>query len=156
MGNALSTSMLLGALSLLPDNHYILLILSLIGWGMHIANGQRPTNKLDRVEDRIKSVNETLKHAKENCTRNYPQLILITARLLDVRSITTYEEFVQYRQDFPKIMWDIMQTAKKVEEIRKAILRIIEAERQREFTAGIEESHEIFDRVTSSLTRASA
>ncbi|KAF8120283.1 hypothetical protein K438DRAFT_1794645 [Mycena galopus ATCC 62051] len=134
---------------LLPDNHYILLILSLTGWGIHIANGQRPTNKLDRVEDKIKSVNETLKHSVSN----------IKDRIREppsVRSITTYEEFVQYLQEFPKIMWDIMQTAKKVEEIRKAILRIIEAERQREFTAGIEESHEIFDRVTSSLTRCTS
>ncbi|KAF8143936.1 hypothetical protein K438DRAFT_1945626 [Mycena galopus ATCC 62051] len=70
-----------------------------------------------------------------------------------IRSITTCEEFVHYLQHFPKIMWDIMQTAKKVEEIRKPILCIIEAERQRDFTAGIKESHEIFDRVTSSLTR---
>ncbi|KAF8171404.1 hypothetical protein K438DRAFT_1982115 [Mycena galopus ATCC 62051] len=141
MGGIFSTptSIVLGALSLLPDNRWILLALSLAGLGIHIANGQRPTNKFDQVEELIKSVDETLKHAKENCMRDYTELVLITSRLYEakcsvskikarmleppsIRGITTYEEFVQYLQYFPKIMWDIMQCGKKVEGIRTAIL----------------------------------
>ncbi|KAF8166866.1 hypothetical protein K438DRAFT_1774820 [Mycena galopus ATCC 62051] len=71
-------------------------------------------------------------------------------------NITTYEEFVQYLQYFPKIMWDIMQCGKKVEGIRKAILHIVEAERKRKFTARMEECDEIFDRASPLGRHASA
>ncbi|KAF8170040.1 hypothetical protein K438DRAFT_1773963 [Mycena galopus ATCC 62051] len=135
----LASSILFGVLSLLPDTRWILLTLGLAGWGIHIANGQHPTNKLRRVEDRIKSVNETLKHANENCPRNYPELVLVTGRLFEeklsvskikdrmleppsIRSVTTYEEFVQYLKCILEIMRDVIQCAKKVEGIRTSIL----------------------------------
>ncbi|KAF8171401.1 hypothetical protein K438DRAFT_1982112 [Mycena galopus ATCC 62051] len=50
-------------------------------------------------------------------------------------------------------MRDIAKCAKEVEEIRTKTLRIIEAERQHQFSVGIKESREILDTITSSLTR---
>ncbi|KAF8169988.1 hypothetical protein K438DRAFT_1773923 [Mycena galopus ATCC 62051] len=53
-------------------------------------------------------------------------------------------------------MQDIPQCVNKVEGIRVSTLRIIEAERQREFAARIEESREIADGVPSLTRRTSA
>ncbi|KAF8166877.1 hypothetical protein K438DRAFT_1983925 [Mycena galopus ATCC 62051] len=68
-------------------------------------------------------------------------------------SVATYTEFVQYIQYVRDIMQDIAKCTKKLEEIRTKTLRIIEAERQRQFSANIRESRVIFDTVTSSLMR---
>ncbi|KAF8144498.1 hypothetical protein K438DRAFT_1782779 [Mycena galopus ATCC 62051] len=134
---------------------------------IYAANQQRPSIKLSRVEVVIKSVEVTLKHTKENCG-NHVELVHMTSRLfeaklsaskiqtrmLETRSVTTYKEFVQYLQALFEIMRDIHHCAKKAEEIRTSTLRILEAECQRQFSAGIEKSREIMDRIsTSSLAR---
>ncbi|KAF8143412.1 hypothetical protein K438DRAFT_1783812 [Mycena galopus ATCC 62051] len=161
-----SASILFGALSLIPQNRYIVWGLVTTSGIIYAANQQRPSIKLGRVEVVIESVEETLKHTKENCVENHIELVHLTSRLfeaklsaskiqtrmLETRSVTTYKEFVQYLQALFKIMRDLTQCAKKAEEICTSTLRIIEVELQRQLAAGIEDSREIMNRVnTSSL-----
>ncbi|KAF8169987.1 hypothetical protein K438DRAFT_1773922 [Mycena galopus ATCC 62051] len=168
MCDTVSASIIFGAPSLIPQNRYIVWGLVSTSGIIYAANQQCPSIKLGRVEAAIKSVEETLKHVKENCVGNHIELVHLTSRLfkaklsaskiqtrmLETQSVTTYKEFVQYLQALFEIMRDINQCAKKVEAIRTSTLRIIEAERQRQFSAGIEESREIMDRITtSSLAR---
>ncbi|KAF8166926.1 hypothetical protein K438DRAFT_1983972 [Mycena galopus ATCC 62051] len=70
-------------------------------------------------------------------------------RMLDTPSVTTYKEFVQRLQYMRDIMRDIAKCTKEVEEIRTKTLRIVEAERQHQFSAGIQESREIIDGATT-------
>ncbi|KAF8171354.1 hypothetical protein K438DRAFT_2058297 [Mycena galopus ATCC 62051] len=160
------TSILLGALSLLPDNCYFSVALGLAGLILHIINGHRPSNKLGRVEGAIESVAGTLKHAKEDYPWIHAELMGVTSRLLEAtllaskiqtrmlepRNVITWKEFVEYLQNSWEIMQDISQCAKSVKEIQVAASRIIEGERQRQFSAGIQESREILEKVTRSLT----
>ncbi|KAF8166925.1 hypothetical protein K438DRAFT_1983971 [Mycena galopus ATCC 62051] len=143
------------ALSLLPDNRYILLGLISTSGIVYIANRERPSVRLGRVEVAIKLVEKTLKHANEGSARNDLEVIDLTSRLFEFDLQNQTKEFVQYLQYVRDILRDIAKCAKEVEEIRTKTLCIIEAERQHQFSVGIKESHEILDTITSSLTRAS-
>ncbi|KAF8169992.1 hypothetical protein K438DRAFT_1773926 [Mycena galopus ATCC 62051] len=167
MCDTVFASILFGPLSLLPENRYILLGLVSTSGIVYIVNWQRPSNRLGRVEVAITSVEETLEKANEGYARNHLKLIdlrhrlfetklsasKMQTRMLDTRSVASYKEFVQYLQYVREIMRDIAKCAKEVEEIRTKTLRIIEAERQHQFSVGIKESREILDTITSSLTR---
>jgi hypothetical protein len=74
-------SIALGALSLLPDNRYILLALAPALVVVNVANAQRPTQKLDRVKHAIDGCKELLEGAKLTCARNHVELTDRTRRL---------------------------------------------------------------------------
>ncbi|KAF8171377.1 hypothetical protein K438DRAFT_1773222 [Mycena galopus ATCC 62051] len=115
----------------------------------------------------IKSLQKTLKDEKEECMGSYFELVDVMiclfeaklsaskmrVRLLESRCVTKWKEFVEYLQYLQEIIWDINQCAKKVKEVRASMLLIIEAERQRQFSAGIRDSGEILDAATASLAR---
>ncbi|KAF8123964.1 hypothetical protein K438DRAFT_1792005 [Mycena galopus ATCC 62051] len=170
MCNPISASAILfGAVSLLPDNRYIVLGLASTSGILYIANGQRPSNKLAGVKNAIESVEESLRRAKEECMRSHLEVVdlggslfeaklsasKVQTRMLDTPRVTTYKEVVQYLQYGWDIIQDIMKCAKEVEEIHTKTLRIIEAERQHQFSAGIQESREIIGGATTfSFARA--
>ncbi|KAJ7792098.1 hypothetical protein B0H14DRAFT_2624306 [Mycena olivaceomarginata] len=153
-----TTSIIFGALSLLPGN-------PLCSVGTCV--GRRPSHKLGRVEHAIEACQETLKHAKSNCARNHVELTdgarrlleakmsasKIRSRLLQTYSVTTWEELVEYLQNLCNIMQKINQCAKDVKEIQTSTLLTIEAERQREFFEGIKELREIHNTVVSASAR---
>ncbi|KAJ7792089.1 hypothetical protein B0H14DRAFT_2557519 [Mycena olivaceomarginata] len=169
MCDAISTSMIFGALSLLPGNRYILWALVSTGLIICAANRQRPSHKLGRVEHQIQTCEELLKHAKGNCPRNLGEWMdgtrrllearlsasKIQSRLLETHSFSTWEELVEYLQNLRSIMRKINQCAKDVEEIQRSTLLTIETERQREFFEGIKELREIHDTVISASARGS-
>ncbi|KAF8170021.1 hypothetical protein K438DRAFT_1773950 [Mycena galopus ATCC 62051] len=117
MCDPLSTSCLLGALVLIPDNHYIFLGLGLTGLIIHIINGHRPSNKLGQVEGTIESVAGKLKHAKEDYLGIHAELMGVTSCLLEAtllvskiqmqmrepRSAETWKEFAAYLQNSWKL-----------------------------------------------------
>ncbi|KAJ7366208.1 hypothetical protein DFH08DRAFT_929174 [Mycena albidolilacea] len=181
MCDAISTSMIFGALSLLPGNRYILWALVSTGLIICAANRQRPSHKLGRVEHQIQACEELLKHAKGNCPRNLGEWMdgtrrlleystiftkdferarlsasKIQSRLLETHSFSTWEELVEYLQNLRSIMRKINQCAKDVEEIQRSTLLTIETERQREFFEGIKELREIHDTVISASARGLA
>ncbi|KAJ7757300.1 hypothetical protein B0H14DRAFT_3598955 [Mycena olivaceomarginata] len=168
MCNIISTSILFGVLSLLPGNRYIALGLVSVALIIYAANRQRPSCKLSRVERKIQACEETLKLAKTNCARSYLELMdgtrqlleaelsasKIQTQLLETRSVTNWEEFVEYLSDLWEIMQNISQCAKKVKEVRRSTLLAIESERQRQLSEGIKEVCEIHETVICSPAAA--
>ncbi|KAJ7792096.1 hypothetical protein B0H14DRAFT_178842 [Mycena olivaceomarginata] len=168
MCDAVSTSIIFGALSLLPGNRYIPLGLLPAALIVYTVNRQRPSHKLARVERAIEACEETLKHAKSNCARNHVELTdrmrrllevklsasKIQSQLLETHNVATWEELVEYLLNQREIIQKINQCAKDVKEIQTSTLLTIEAERQREFFEGIKEMREIHDTVVSASARS--
>ncbi|KAJ7799827.1 hypothetical protein B0H14DRAFT_2616770 [Mycena olivaceomarginata] len=169
MCDALPTSIIFGALSLLPGNRYNFWALVSAGLIIYTANRQCPSHKLGRVERNIQACEETLQHTKSNCPRNLGELMdgtrrlleaklsasKIQSRLLETHSVTTWEELMEYLLNLRDIMQKIDQCAKDVKEIQTSTLLTIEAERQRQFFEGIKELREIHDTVISTSARGS-
>ncbi|KAJ7366202.1 hypothetical protein DFH08DRAFT_1002872 [Mycena albidolilacea] len=167
MCDTVSTSIIFGALSLLPGNRYIPLGLIPAALIVYTVHRQRPSHKLARVERAIEACEETFKYAKSNCARNHLELTDATRRLLEAKlsasniqtrllktySITTREELLEYLQNLHEIVQNINQCAKDVKKIQTSTLLTIEAERQREFFEGIKELREIHDTVVSASAR---
>ncbi|KAJ7704092.1 hypothetical protein B0H17DRAFT_1175754 [Mycena rosella] len=168
MGNTISTlqtSLLFGALSMLPGNTfpYIALCLASASLGAYAVQHYTPSQRLLRLEDAITTTDEILGGAKLDCARDHMTLIergglLLEAKLsaseiqtkiLEARD-KTWEE---YFQAIKEIMEEISKCAKDVTAIHTSTLLTIEAERQRQLSAGIQESHEIFTAVVRSPTR---
>ncbi|KAJ6461339.1 hypothetical protein C8R45DRAFT_1179180 [Mycena sanguinolenta] len=151
-------SIILGAISLIPYNRYILWSLGLASLVLYAAGRQRPSNKLRPLQASIDSVEETLELAKAGYPRSYVDLMDLTSQLYDVQhqvptaGNTQYfnlENFVQYVRHSIAVWRSIHQCEKKATEVRTSILCIIEAERQRGLSDEIQTSREIL----SSLTR---
>ncbi|KAF8145930.1 hypothetical protein K438DRAFT_1781552 [Mycena galopus ATCC 62051] len=83
MCNTASTSIFLGALSLIPNNRYAFLVLSPGGPIIYLINGHCPSNKLAGIQDTINIAEGTLKKAKVDCLRNHVELMDLTTGLLD-------------------------------------------------------------------------
>ncbi|KAF7356365.1 hypothetical protein MVEN_00968900 [Mycena venus] len=169
MCDAVSTSAIFWALSIVPGNRYILLGLISVTLIIYAVNSQRPSHKLRLVEEAIKVAEEILERAQWNCSRNQVELMdetthllkakisasEIRSRLLETDGVTTWKEFVKYLQSLRDITQKMKQCAKEVKEIQTSILRTIEAERRRKISEGVQESQEILDTLISSLMRAS-
>ncbi|KAJ7366191.1 hypothetical protein DFH08DRAFT_797194 [Mycena albidolilacea] len=78
----------------------------------------------------------------------------IQTQLLEKRSVTTWEEFVEYMSDLWETMQNISQCAKKVKEVHRSTLLAIESERQRQLSEGIKEVCEIHETVICSPAAA--
>ncbi|KAJ7876456.1 hypothetical protein B0H14DRAFT_3130403 [Mycena olivaceomarginata] len=114
MCNAAVTSMMLGALPLLPGSRYITLGLLSAALVIYTVNQQRPSHKLGRVERAIETCEETLK-AKLSASK-------IETQLLETHSVTTWEELVEYLQNLRDIVQNINQCAQDVKEIQRSTL----------------------------------
>ncbi|KAF7335203.1 hypothetical protein MSAN_02353600 [Mycena sanguinolenta] len=166
MDNALSISIILGAISLIPYNRYILWSLGSASLALYAADRQRPSNKLGQLEASIDSVGETLKLAKASCMRNHVELMDVTIefheikfsvstikyRLLETRTVSTWSTLKDYVWNTKEIWKSINRCGKKVKQIGNSIERIREAEHQREFSQEIQASREI---ISSLMHRAS-
>ncbi|KAJ6461341.1 hypothetical protein C8R45DRAFT_1028106 [Mycena sanguinolenta] len=166
----LCTSFILGAISLIPYNRYILWSLVLASLVLYAGDCQRPSNKLGLLQASIDSVGETLELANKNCKTNYAELVEVRSefseikslasnikcQLLESRNVSTWNELKEYVRDIKEIWQSINGCKKKVEEIRTSILRLIEVEYQRELSEDIQTSREIissFARHASALNR---
>ncbi|KAF7356289.1 hypothetical protein MVEN_00960700 [Mycena venus] len=150
----LTSAMLLGALSLMPGNRYILLGFISASLIIYASIRLRPSRQLGQVENEIKIAEETLKRAKSDCARN--QVELMDARVQPIflrqrtRNVTTWKELVEYLQEMRGIAQSINQCAKEVKEIHISTLRTIEAERRRQFSESMKKCNEILDGIVSS------
>ncbi|KAJ7872226.1 hypothetical protein B0H13DRAFT_2349579 [Mycena leptocephala] len=167
MSDNLSTSIILGALALVPStsSRYIFFALACMSFTFLAARHQGPTQKFAKLEDAIKAVKEALEHAKaaSSYMRNHMKVVdagcrllqvklsasKIQSHLLEMRSVTWNTYF--------KSIWAILRTidqcAKEVKEIQTTMLLIIEEERQRKLTEGIKESQEVLGAVIRSPIR---
>ncbi|KAF7356287.1 hypothetical protein MVEN_00960500 [Mycena venus] len=159
-----SASTILWALSLMPGNRYILVGVISASFIIYAVTRHRPSYQLGQLEDAIRVAEKILKYAKANCERKHVELVdgthcllkvklsvsKIRTRLLETRGIRTG---VGYLRNVRQIIQSINQCAKEVKQIQTSTLLIIEAERQRELSEEIRDSHEILDTFVSSFTR---
>ncbi|KAJ7872227.1 hypothetical protein B0H13DRAFT_1895476 [Mycena leptocephala] len=161
MCDTLSTSIILGALALLPNtiSRYVFLALAIASLIFLAARHQAPAQKFTRLEDAIKALEEALERAKaaSSYARNHMEVVDAGCRLLQVKlSASKIQSHLlamrsamrkTYFKNLRAILRSVDQCAKEVKEIQTAMLLIIEEERQRKLTEGIKESQEIFGAV---------
>ncbi|KAJ7896922.1 hypothetical protein B0H13DRAFT_1884795 [Mycena leptocephala] len=133
MCDTISTSIVLGALALVPGStsRYVFLALTSASFIFFAAHHQGPVQKLTKLEDAIEALEEILERAKATSSyaRNHMK---IQSNLLEMSSAKTYFKSIR------AILHTIDQCAKEL---------IIEEERQRKLTEGIKESQEVLDAV---------
>jgi hypothetical protein len=78
MCDAVSASIIFGALSILPGNRYVALALII-----YTIIQQHPSHKLAQVERAIEACEDVLQHAKANCVRHLLELTDETCRLFE-------------------------------------------------------------------------
>ncbi|KAJ7819238.1 hypothetical protein B0H13DRAFT_2682592 [Mycena leptocephala] len=161
MCDTISTSIILGALALLPSitSRYVFLVLACISFILYASRRWGPAQKFTKLEDVIKALEETLERAKaaSSYARNHIEVINAGCRLLQVKlSASKIQSHLlemgsatwkTYFKNIRAISRTIDQCAKEVKEIQTAMLLIIEEERQRKLTEGIKESQEVLGTV---------
>ncbi|KAJ7848040.1 hypothetical protein B0H14DRAFT_2583263 [Mycena olivaceomarginata] len=168
MCDVATVPIVLDAVSLLPDNRYILLALVLALVIVYAAHAQRPIRKLCGVNRAIRGCEETLERAKSACVRNLVELTEQMLRLFEVKEsesriqmqllethddLTTWERFVEYLQCMWEIRKKIHQCTKDLRDIQRFTLRTVQAEHQRRLGEDIRDCSEICDALASSSTR---
>ncbi|KAJ7441422.1 hypothetical protein FB451DRAFT_1441280 [Mycena latifolia] len=143
----LQSSLLLGALSLIPNNalRYTLLIAACAAL-FYVIHLKRPSTQLNQLEDTIQQTEEIIRDAKLHCPRDLLSLTEGGLRVLEVKRSasvmqcrlleTTTFTWKKYRI----LSRDISNCARHVEKIRTADQLIVEAERQRKYTDDINET----------------
>ncbi|KAJ7832818.1 hypothetical protein B0H13DRAFT_2679056 [Mycena leptocephala] len=167
MCDTISTSLIFGALALVPSttSRYVFLALACMSFIFAAARHQGPTQKFTKLEDAIEVLEEILERAKtaSNYARNHMELIdagrrllqvklsasKIQSHLLEMRSATWKTYFKSIRA----ILRSVDLCAKEIKEIQTAMLLIIEGERRRKLTEGIKESQEVLGAVVGSPIR---
>ncbi|KAJ7133591.1 hypothetical protein C8R44DRAFT_870963 [Mycena epipterygia] len=151
----LQSSILLGALSLIPNHalRYTLLLIAACFALLYIIHLKRPSTQLSHLEDMVKKVEEIIRDAKLYCPRDILRLAEAGVRLLQVKRSTS---MIQCRMlEVDTLTWkkycvlsrDIAEYAKSVKKIRTAVQLVVEAERQRKFTEDINQTEAILTSV---------
>ncbi|KAJ7704052.1 hypothetical protein B0H17DRAFT_1228265, partial [Mycena rosella] len=163
--SALQTSILFGALAMVPGNTspYITLGLASVLLAVHAMHHYGPSQRLLRLEDTITATEEILEGAKLDCARDHMTLVERGRRLLEAKlsasEIQTKileardETWEEYFQGLRETMEKITKCRKDITAIHTSTLLTIEAERQRQLSAGIQESHEVLNAVVPLSTR---
>ncbi|KAJ7699774.1 hypothetical protein B0H16DRAFT_1484106 [Mycena metata] len=135
---------------------YIILGLLLVLLVAYIVGYYTPSRMVVRLEITIKTLRNTLKHAKANCPMDLAKLaemgcqltqveVLvpgIRGQLLDIGSLETWKEYFQGLQGIFKT---IAECNKEVKDIQTSVLRIMEAEHERQLHMHMEEERGILD-----------
>ncbi|KAJ7704045.1 hypothetical protein B0H17DRAFT_1193962 [Mycena rosella] len=161
----LQTSLILGALSLVPGNtsRYITLGLASASLTIYAGHQYGPAQRLARLEDAITATEEILEGAKLDCARDHMTLVERGRRLLEAKLEaskiqtkileTRKKTWEEYFQAIKEIMDKITECATDVKGIQTATLLTIEAEHQRKLSEGIKDSRYVFNAVIRSPTR---
>ncbi|KAJ7606574.1 hypothetical protein DFH06DRAFT_1486818 [Mycena polygramma] len=142
----LLSSILLGSLSLIPNDTLRLAALGLTGGlGLfYVIHVNGPSTQLSQLEDMAKKVDELIRYAKDRCPRDELGLTQEGVRLLEIkRSASTIrcnilESNALTWKKYRLVSRDIANCIKGVRKIRTAVQLIVEAERQRKFTEDID------------------
>ncbi|KAJ7455022.1 hypothetical protein B0H11DRAFT_2244788 [Mycena galericulata] len=155
--STLKSSAIFWVLSLLPGAivSYIGFALTCASLGIYILHRQRPSEKLDRLEDAIKFTEEILKRAQTSSgARQFTALLNLEGRLWEAKLAASKiqtrileagedETWNEYLHTLRRILQSIDDCARKVGKIRKETLLAMENARQRQISENIKESHEV-------------
>ncbi|KAJ7704011.1 hypothetical protein B0H17DRAFT_1175727 [Mycena rosella] len=160
--STLKTSLILGALSLVPGSTFGYLGLGLASASLtvYVAHHYSPSQRLVRLEGAIKATEEMLERARLNCTRDQVELIEEGRRLLQANlSASKIQTQIlegrgkEYFNNFRGIMQNIDKCGQEVKAIQTSTLLTIEVERRRKLSEGIKEYQEVFTAIVRSPTR---
>ncbi|KAJ7896919.1 hypothetical protein B0H13DRAFT_2338018 [Mycena leptocephala] len=156
MCDAVSTSIILGTLALVPGTISRYVCLALASASVFLAaRHQSSAQRFTKLEDAIKDLEDILERAKtaSSYARNHLEVIDVGCRLLQVKLSASKIQsdlldmrnatWKAYFKSIRAILRTIDQCAKEAKEIQTAMLLIIEEERQRKLTEGIKESQEV-------------
>ncbi|KAJ7133567.1 hypothetical protein C8R44DRAFT_900200 [Mycena epipterygia] len=154
----LQSSILLGALSLIPNHalRYTLLLITACLALLYVIHLKRPSTPLSQLEDMVKKVEEIIRDAKLYCPRDILSLANEGIRLLQYFISTIRFILIAYRCDrVDTLTWkkycvfsrDIAECAKSVKKIRIAVQLVVEAEYRRKFTEDINQTEAILTSV---------
>ncbi|KAJ6554393.1 hypothetical protein B0H19DRAFT_1377293 [Mycena capillaripes] len=143
--------------------HYISLALAFIWLAVLAARRYSPVKMASILEVTIKATEEILERAKPTCARSQMELIDAGCRLLQVKFSASkiqsqmlearnasWKTYFQRVRALPRA---IDQCVSEVKTIQILMLLIIEEDRQRKLTEGINESQEVLSAVLRSPTR---
>ncbi|KAJ7061636.1 hypothetical protein C8F01DRAFT_1286475 [Mycena amicta] len=147
------------AVSLIPHQvlHYLGLAVvssSMVLYGVHY---NRPSVRLRRLNDYVKTTREILAHARRTCVRDHLELMVEDGRLLQVKLSTSNIQsqvlearnvpWKVYFQTLGVVIRTIIDCEREVRQIQTATLLIIEAENRRQLRNVIAETREIVNAV---------
>ncbi|KAJ7750908.1 hypothetical protein B0H16DRAFT_1460609 [Mycena metata] len=135
---------------------YIILGLLLMLLVAYIVGYYTPSRMVVRLENAIKTLRNTLKHAKKNCPMDWAKLAEmecqltqvevsvpgIRGQLLDMDSLGTWKE---YFQGLRGIFKTITERNKEVKDLQTSVLRVMEAEHEHQLLMRVEEERGIFN-----------
>ncbi|KAJ7832303.1 hypothetical protein B0H13DRAFT_2429946 [Mycena leptocephala] len=161
MCDTVSTSIILGALALLPGttSRSFFLAVACMSFIFLAARHQAPEQKFTKIEDAIEALEGILERAKaaSSYARNHMEVIDAGCRLLQVKLsaskiqssllVMRRATWKTYFKNIRAILCTIDQCAKEVKETQTAMLLIIEEERQRKLTEGIKDSQDVLGAV---------
>ncbi|KAJ7441437.1 hypothetical protein FB451DRAFT_1441351 [Mycena latifolia] len=147
----LQSSILLGALSLIPHNalRYTLLVIAVCLALLYAVHLKRPSTQLSQLEVIVQKTDKVIRDAKLHCARDFANLLEKWAELLKIkRSASEIQSRILETNtltwtEYRLLSGDISDCAKSVKEIRTAVQLIVEAERQRKYTEDINETEAI-------------
>ncbi|KAJ7141477.1 hypothetical protein C8R44DRAFT_867097 [Mycena epipterygia] len=153
---------LLESLSLIPNHalRYTLLGITACLTLLYVVHLKRPPTQLRELEDVIKETEGIIRDAKLYCARDLLALAEKGVRLLEVKRS---ESMIQCRileantltwNQYRVLSRDIVECVKTVKNIQTTVQLIVEAERQRKFTADINETETIVTSVQSPTLEA--
>ncbi|KAJ7161153.1 hypothetical protein C8R46DRAFT_1353774 [Mycena filopes] len=143
MSDAVVATFILWIISPVIGNtlRYIILAFLLALFFLFAAYCQTPSHKLVILRCAIKLTEDTLVRALVECLRDHRNLQLLSESLMQAKiGLETWKEYVQ-------AVWGVLRSisecAKKVEQIRVSVLRIVEAEHKYKLQRASEETRAI-------------
>ncbi|KAJ7441438.1 hypothetical protein FB451DRAFT_1569265 [Mycena latifolia] len=153
----LQSSVLLGALSLIPNNmlRYASLGIAFSLALLYAIHLKRPLTQLSQLEDVVQTTETIICDAKLHCPRDLVSLLEARVRLLKVKRSASMIQCQVLKTNtltwkkYRLLSRDISDCVKKVEKIQNDIQLIVEAEHQRKYTDDINETEIILTSLRS-------
>ncbi|KAJ7643709.1 hypothetical protein FB45DRAFT_1052610 [Roridomyces roridus] len=150
---SLQSSLLLGSLSLIPNNtlRYVLVALFGLSALVHAIHLQRPSIQLARVELQVKETEEIIQYARSFCpAKDFLSLgeqavwllevkrtvSIVKCHILESKSGLSWKKYRLLSKDIALCVLD-------VQKIRAAVELVVETENQRRFTESINETESL-------------
>ncbi|KAJ7490504.1 hypothetical protein FB451DRAFT_621190 [Mycena latifolia] len=144
----LQSSILLGALSLIPNDtlRYTFLVIIICIALLYIVHLKRPSTQLSQLDNIVQTTEAIICEAKLHCARDLVNLLVAGVWLLKVKRSASnirsrmLETNTLTWKTYRLLSRDISDCVKKAKKIQNTVQLIVEAERQRKYTDDINET----------------
>ncbi|KAF7368717.1 hypothetical protein MVEN_00196400 [Mycena venus] len=158
------TPILFWTLSFIPINVFRYIVLGAVSASVlvYTAHHNHPSSRLGRLNKAMNDLEETFAHAKTKCARDYLALVDSETRFLRAKLVVSRLHSrllkmheISWKIYFPNLRetMHILQTCEhEVQELQIFMLLLVEAANQRKLTEDINQSLEIVDGISHSLS----